>query len=544
MAFSPEATALIQQLLRARSGTKPSLAADLRNLIRPRTWRLDVMRKLAALNEPATAPWILAVYVRERDLLAADVAPLLEPLVRQLSIKELIDIARGSGEYSSWYYWNTTEDPRERLRQFVGVPGGWSAFALASLARSGHVREQAIRALDELLRDGREVPFLILRTADYVAQVRHAATAAVSSRLTAEHAPFFVLSLPLLRHLDESRVRKEATVLQWVKTVLLSKRGWPALEAGLHSPDRDVRRECFALAFSIPARRDEIGRKALNDLDPLLRLRGLRELGADAGKDELVLAGLRDPYAPVRAAALGALATADDATAANVWRGALLDRSASIREMARRWFAAHEPIDAAAFYRSELEKHESATLAQAVAGLAEIGTDADAADLLFLTEHPRAKVREAVAAGVGRLLGAEANDAVIPMLRDESGRVARKAGQVLRRHLTTAIARSIWGTIDELKPAGAVAAVRLLADLPKWEALDYLLRALDKAEPIRSAALALLDRWVRVSVKSGRALSAGDASRLRERLGQLPFLPQALSRKIDFDLQYWQREGK
>jgi len=524
-----------------RGGARPSLAANIRNLVRPRTRRIDLLRKLAVLNEPATAPWILTEYVRERDLRAVDVAPLLESLLRQPGIKKLIGIARGSSDdYDGWYSWGRTDDASQRLREFAGAPGGWAAFAFASLARSGHVRELAVRALDELLRDGREVPFLILRTADYVAQVRHAASAAISSRLTAEHAPFFVLSLPLVRHLHESRLRKEASVLEWVKRLLLSERGWPALEAGLRSSDRDERRECFALAFGVPSRREEIARKALHDVDPVLRLRGIRELGANARHEELIFAALHDPYAPVRATALDALAEGS----ANVWREALLDRNASIRDKARRWFAAHDPIDAAAFYRSALEKRDGATLAQAIAGLADVGTDADAADLLFLTDHPRARVREAVAAGLGRLLGAEAVDAVIPMLRDESKRVAGKAGQFLRRHLTTEIARTVWEMFDELKPAGTVAALRVISDLPKWDALDYLLRALDKPEPIRSLALALLDRWVRVSAKSGRVLPAADARRLRARLAQLPFVPEALSRKIDFDLRFWERQGE
>jgi HEAT repeat protein len=60
-------------------------------------------------------------------------------------------------------------------------------------------------------------------------------------------------------------------------------------------------------------------------------------------------------------------------------------------------------------------------------GLAEVGRADDAADLVLLTEDPHAKVREAVAAGLGRLLGPEAIGALVPMLADPSMRVRRKA---------------------------------------------------------------------------------------------------------------------
>jgi HEAT repeat protein len=456
----------------------------------------------------------------------------------------LLGMERERLQSDSWYVpaWS---QPFEKLKALASTPGGWAALAIASFSRNGHIREHSVRAIGELQRDGREVPFLVLRTVDYVPQVRRAATAALASRFTSENAPSFVLALPLLRHLDTHRLRKEPSVLAWVLTYLSSPEGWPALRAGLDTTDRNVRRECFALALTLASRHVEGVDRALRDPDPVIRLRGVRELQSTEARPEDVVAAARDPFTPVRIAALELLARLDEGTAAVEWTRALLDSSASMRAMARAWFAGNRPLDLVAFYREALAKRENATMVPAIAGLAEVGHADDAADLVFLTEHPHAKVREAVAAGLGRLLGAEAISALVPMLADASPRVARKARRFLERHLSTAVARNVWELVESLPPERASPAIRLLSQLPKWDALDYLLRAVDRPDPTRTEAAALLQRWRDRSTRAQWPLASRDAARFRERLAALPegLIPRDVVRSIDFDLAYWAREG-
>jgi HEAT repeat protein len=213
--------------------------------------------------------------------------------------------------------------------------------------------------------------------------------------------------------------------------------------------------------------------------------------------------------------------------------------------MARGWLAEHQLVDVAAFYRRAVATGEKATLVPAIAGLAEVGKAEDAADLVFLTDHPRAKVREAVAVGLSRLLAAEAINALVPMLADASPRVARKAQRLLERYVSSAIAPTVWKLIESVPPQRASSAIRLLSELPKWEALEYLLRAINRPEPTRTESAALLQRWRDLSVKMQRPLGSADARRLRERLAALPegLLPYDVIRSVEFELTFWADQG-
>jgi hypothetical protein len=72
-----------------------------------------------------------------------------------------------------------------------------------------------------------------------------------------------------------------------------------------------------------------------------------------------------------------------------------------------------------------------------------------------------------------------------------------------------------------------------------------LLRALDRPEPTRSEAAALLRRWRDRAGRSQRPLASAEAGRFRERLAAVDkgLLGAEVLRSIDFDLSYWAREG-
>jgi len=272
--LSQRASELVHEIARARSRPPAKKLALMR-----------LLRELAGLDEPNAAPYILAEYLYEAVLDAADVAALLARLASRLSTESLLGLERERMQSDAWYgpVWL---QPLDRMKEFFRAPGGWAAFAFASFSRNGYLREHAVRALNDLLNDGREIPFLALRTADFVPQVARAATAALAARFTPKNADSFVLALPLLRHLDAYRVRKQASLLAWVLTFLSSADGWPALRGGLVAVDRAVRRECFNLALSLDARRQEAARLALTDSDPVIRLRAFRVLDSRGAQPE------------------------------------------------------------------------------------------------------------------------------------------------------------------------------------------------------------------------------------------------------------------
>jgi HEAT repeat protein len=543
--FSPKASKLVKELRRPPGSASE---ASLWKRLRSTDWRLGILRELAETGEANVALAVLDEYLGH-DLPTTTIAEMLDALASRATVETLIGLERERAQPGCWYDGPHWPAIWEKLERFRHTPGGWAAFAIASLSRSGYLRERSVRALDRAVTDGREILFLVLRTADHVPQVRQAATSALASRITPANGAALVRALPLTMHLRQFRRHGEPTASEPILRFLTSPEGWPVLSAGLHASDARVRRESFALAFSAGEHRSEVVQLALRSGDPLVRLWGVRQSAIEPAPLDDLLAAARYPFTPVRAAALERLSLVDPAVAASEWKRALLDSSPSIRALARRRLLAETTsLDLRAFYRYALAGTEPTSLAPAIAGLAEVGRAEDAAEIILLTNHPRAKVREAVAAALARLLGMEAIDALTPMLTDQSPRVARKAAQVLTRHLTAPLGRRVWAIVQEEAPEKGIASLRLLARLPQWEALDYLLRGLTRPEPLHTEALALLQHWyARFHRKAAqRELSTNDAARLRNMLTAAPadLLPREMLREIDFSLEFWLREGR
>lgn len=535
--LSSTASALIRKLW-PRGGSKSR--RSLWQRIRPTAWRLRVLRELTNTGDPNAAPYVLNAYL-EYGLPAEHIAEMLDVLESRATADSLIGADRARIDTDYGPHWPIVW---EKLEPFRRHAGGWAAFAAASLSRNGYIREHAVQALGQAIDDGREIPFLVVRASDHVPQVRQAAVSALRPRVGTARGAALVRTLPLIIHFFGSRRESGHAVIESILTFLVSPEGWPALSAGLDATDVRIRRESFTLAFSIRERRSEVVRRALRSSDPLVRLWGVRDTAWETVPLDDLLAAARYPFTPLRAAVLERLSEVDPAVAQREWKRALLDSSPSIRALARHRTA---PLDLRAFYRDALARSEPASIATAIAGLGEVGHAEDAAEVILLTDYPRVRVREAVAGALARLLGKEAIDAVVPMLTDQSPRVARKAAKALARHLTAPLAERVWAIVQDEPPEKAIASLRLLARMPQWQALDYLLRAISRPDPLNSAALDLLRKWYARFRVTGAQPELGnrDAARLRTMLAAIPnkCLPLEMTREIDFSLGFWIREG-
>jgi hypothetical protein len=508
-----------------RHGRAVALIRELRFQVLSRERRLELLHELAATKQPRAAPFLLADYV-EHDLSAAGIALLLEPLVARFTGEALLSWGYRIGEdpylngYDRKLHW-------EKLAAFREVRGGWAAFAVASLARDGYIRQPAVRALDELLHDGREVPFLLLRSTDHVPAVRRTAMSAIQSRFTIANAGPFVSALPLILGLGV-RQRGDPAILGWLLQMLSSPSGAPALNAGLHSPDAEVRRACFDLALRLlPDQAAELG---LRDSDPAIRPRTVRALEAGSARR-----AVEDRHPSVRAAAFSKLAASTDPTDRDLWTRALLDPSSTVRMMARLWLSKHAQVDVPSIYRSAVAAREH--LPAAIAGMAESCPPQDAAELLFIG-NANARVREELVAALAKMLRWEAADALVPFLLDSNARVALKATRALRRYGAPGTPEAVWKLLPAAPASRSPSLLGLLASSPsRWVSLDHLLRAAALPEPVRSQAASLLTRWR----PAPRPLSRTDAIGLRGKLRSLPagLLPDRVAASIDSALDYW-----
>lgn len=506
----------------------------------PLAEQLRLLDQFLAADDARAAPHLLYAMIEGRlpEQETTRTIALLLANAPSLVLLRLEQEMRAAGEAPEW---RDSQKYLKALAKFATSPSHWAVQALATLDRSGYVREAAVRILARIAEGGQENPYLLLRTQDWVSEVKTAAVAAVSARLLPNCAGAWVNALPLVMHLARLRSRAEPSVVDWVLKLLGSNDARPALLAGITSRDVYVRRECFSFAVSVGHPVLQLVSAALRDSDSLIRLWGAQQLKRSEGLPEaaaLARSTVHDSFAPVRRVLLELLAHVDGQRAGPEFSAALLDGTASIRAQARQWLTRWGFCDFAEVYRGALAKPRRQVAA--ILGLGEVGASEDAADLLPFLEDRRPRVREAAARSIARLLDTEAIPALLDLLTDASRRVSRAAYRLLTRHLNGEIGARAWQLAGSAPPGHRLSTVNLLSELPKWEALEYLLRASAMPEPVHAETVSLLRRWLRDYPNSQRQLSRADAIKLDAVLRESACsLPSELHAHFASILEFW-----
>ncbi|WP_407942594.1 HEAT repeat domain-containing protein [Micromonospora globbae] len=365
-----------------------------------------------------------------------------------------------------WYGPYQEAAVRRVRARFSGATSGPVATALASMDGDGRLRERAVAAM--VARPWPEVmPFLVLRTADWVKPVRDRARAGLALLLADDPGAHLPVVLPMVLRLD-ARVRGGFAVTQ-VRAALLSSS--PEVWRGLFgSGGCRQRRFVFDIAVSQGwLRLADYVTSAETDPDV-----GVRARAAEVACREAVwtrrldvlrrLAGSRRPE--VRVVALTGLVRVghDPDVAAHLDDEAPLVRAVA-RDAARRL-----GIDAREHYWTAVSAAQP--LLGAIAGLAETGSAADAPLLRPLLSHPLAKVRAQAVRGL-RMLGAVVVGDLVPLLRDPSPAVVREATAALRPLLGAVPPGLPW----ELLADGRVELRRAGYRLLRGNGVDVELRA-------------------------------------------------------------------
>ncbi|MFC9328096.1 HEAT repeat domain-containing protein [Kitasatospora sp. NPDC057015] len=297
-------------------------------------------------------------------------------------------------------------------------------LALLGSHPDGRVREAAVRQVLAQPLPGL-MPFLVLRTGDWVPQVRDRARAGLA--LLLHDRPSCVTPQTVRTALLAAGRRRGSFALAQVRAALAADElgeGAERLLARHHHPE--VRR--FALeAVGHRLRTRDLLRLVELDHDRDLRARAAEAVAREAvwtEQHEILHRLAQSPYGEVRAAALTGLMRAGLPL-----QGAehLDDPSPLVRALARE-AVRRTGGDARAHYRAAVASGSPPPAA--VDGLAEIGGPADAAALTALLGHPAPQVR-ARAVRALRLLGSVPVAELVPLLRDGSTAVVREAAAAL-----------------------------------------------------------------------------------------------------------------
>jgi HEAT repeat protein len=358
--------------------------------------------------------------------------------------------------------------PDDILDQLASVPVDASTAEavrfVASLHRSGYVRERAVREMSE--HPSRlALTATLLRTTDWVEAVRTVAAAGVTSLLAGTSEDDVFACLPLvLRMYAQSRADDA-----WLDDVFGSwllrdpSRQWRALE----SADARVRRWAYRLALAAGNEStDAILEKAMHDADPVIVTWALGSLHAatDAHRARLIDIGLRTKHPMARQMAVRLFVEQVDPLPPGFLHTALLDSSIGIRSFAAYVMRTRGLGDPADTWRAEADAGTMPI--GAVISLAELSGPPDEPRLRRALNHPNSRARVAAVRALRRMHATLSDDDFLSLLTDDSPRVRNVLGIMCRTGdvtLDQALLRRVWLTVPDQAASALTGLLNALA---------------------------------------------------------------------------------
>lgn len=439
----------------------------------------DLIERLGALGHVAAIPY-LAQMIPEKDKRLTEAT--LQAIDRLLGLLQPSDLRRLDQEIRvRWFYssWAPAMKPKDVGKLVMKFDYPLAAAAISSMHRSGFIREEAVRRLAGI-RTGEELPFLLIRSADWVEQVRKAATQAIRERLVGDYVPTFVDNLVLLEG-ESFEIGRATHLSPAIEGFLNSSEALSQLLRGLKHVDRGVRRAAARRALGS-------GQAALTLLDSALTqddvvvaqgvARSAIEEVSDEDRESLLKRLFDHPFGRIRQIALMARLRFFPESS-EVLERALFDRQAGVRDIARSALA-KEGIDVAQRYKEALtEKPYIALL-----GLGESGASADAQLAVPFIDSDQTKIRRAAARAISLLDPVGHKDALLQTFNDSSPGVSRAATQGLERARPPGIADALWGVLRSSQHEHhRKYAITLLTHSDRWTMLSIGLRAVVEESP-------------------------------------------------------------
>lgn len=513
---------------------------------------LDIISELGATADPAVVPFLFPLLsarawpgpraAHDHHVRLADAAcAAAEKVIATMSVSDLVGLDQRLRARSRWY-----RDPRlgcshevrpNTVRHLVdssgvdssGVDSSGSPTLAGLLAGhpNGHVREAAVA---ELHRRGVEaLPWLLLRTIDWVHRVRFRAIDAVISLMHDENAAAFVDALPLAQRLTRFTRVDQRPLVERIEAFLDCH--IEAVETGQDHPDRLVRRAALELLQKRRRITTVHLSRAFDDSDTRVRLMAARMLVAD-DTPEMVRLRTRasnDKLGRIRVIGLELIVAAEASGALSRLEDALEDPNRGVRALAQHHLSRSQPErDFAEHYRRLLEKDPPSPAA--VCGLAGLGAPEDWERLVPLLDRGPKLARAALRA-LKALDRKHTRELRLMMVDDPRAGVSKDAAASLRGELwSTDVA-----TIEEYlaSPIEHVRrnAVRLAAQLHGWKPALLLLALSDPS--LAERANAQLERWLGERRSTIAAPSRSESRELRRLLGESTLILESTKAQLE-----------
>jgi HEAT repeat protein len=481
------------------------------------------------------------------DALAPQVGRIIAGLVRGMNPTQLCSLDEQVRHDSYAYYWATAWDKLEpaTISRLVHVHElDATVIGLLASHPNGFVRAAALEVLAQHT-SGQEIPFISIRANDWVEPVAARARELLISRLQPDNRHAVLTALPSILRVLGQRRREHGEIERALMSVLLSDEGVDALARGKEF-DAPVRRKTYELMIrGATASKRQIVNAALKDPDPVIRARAVENAAADAtfeDRAEILERFLREDRVPaVRTLTLALLAEHMPVRIAGLFPEVLLDRSASVRGLAR--FVARTQQVAVylrTVYLDALVVNHPAHLGAAIEGIGETGTQADAGLIAPFLNASRPRVRRFALRALAKLDAERAISAAMAALSDEASSVRSAAVGVITANANRVDFGSVSRRVRSLPdPRARARLLRVFLAAPKWEAPVFLLESLgDPDDELRALAVRLVDRWLETFNRSQTQPTAQQLQQIAALLDSTASrLPQRTERLLRFSIK-------
>jgi HEAT repeats len=391
----------------------------------------------------------------------------------------------------SWSGWPAAKEEWRRIRDAAWLRSDPLAVLLTACSNNGHVRQSAV-ADPVMRRDRRLLPVLMIRTADWVEQVRDDAREAFAAALDAADQAGLPAAAGMAVAM-RNRLRGDFALGAVTRALMADPVALAVARAG---DDVQVRRLAYQVWLA-SADEESLFAAARTETDIVCAAR-CAEVAVDhavrARRPGILEQLLSARSVRVRIAALTGLVRLDRPQAGQAF---LADRSAMMRATAQ-WAMRRAGTDPAALYRTMIAAEIPARHVRGlVAGLGECGGGpADIDRVAAYLGHQRPRVRAEAVRAVRRLGGSLGQ--VATMLTDPAPVVVRAVTAALRAHPDPAPAARLWELLAADQPRHVrLGAFHQLIARDSWTRIEadlILITATD--DRLRHDASADLGAWL------------------------------------------------
>ncbi|MFY0521328.1 HEAT repeat domain-containing protein [Lysinibacillus sphaericus] len=440
---------------------------------------IEEMLQVTGKYEVSRIPAIFELLLTSSNELKVRTAKVLHDYVQSLNILELSKLDNLFRERSSldWSYDWKTESPENLLTTDMTEEVRLMILGLCSFHPSGYFREKALHLLDQH-DSGKELSYLLIRCNDWVTEVRDTAKKYVERRLKHSYVNNIVNNLPLVFKLKNTNRNDNRKIFEQVVHILSQKESFPFLDKGTKSNFGKIRYFCYRVIISSKMYNKELLLKYLKlEKEPHPRLLLFNELISDISVDEFKLyypTLKKDKFPMIRAKVLEKYFSFFPDESIKELENALLDKSGTIRSIARFLLSKQNKSDFASYYIRMLKSYQ--LVRGALLGLGEVGKKNHVELIIPYLDDSNVSIVKAAIRAISLLDGENHKAEFVGLLDHKDEGISK----VARRSLSTVYYKDIKEQLYSLYTETNYKHTKynialLLSSLSKWDAIIYII---------------------------------------------------------------------